>query len=49
MKTEMLAGVIEKLGFNCVKFKFAFWCYSIDESVSVEAIQPNHWYIMPKD
>jgi len=49
METESLASVIQKLGFEREKFKFAFWCYSIDESVPIQSLEPSRWYLMPKD
>lgn len=49
MKTDALARIILKLGFEPIKFKFAFWCYSIDETVSTEAVEPSRWYMMPND
>ena len=49
MKTQALASVIQKLGFKREKFKFAFWCYSIDESVPCKVIEPQQWYVMPND
>lgn len=49
MKTDALAPIAQKLDFKPTKFKFAFWCYSIDESVQNHLFEPSRWYMMPKD
>ena len=49
MQTHATAPIIEKLGFQEIDYKFGFWCYSPDNSISVEKLQLARWFMMPND
>jgi hypothetical protein len=49
MRTEALASIIEKLKFELMEFKFAFCCYSPDNSTPVKDLELSEWYVMPND
>jgi hypothetical protein len=49
MRTPITSTVIDKLGFQKINYKLGFWCYSPDNSISFENLQPSRWHMMPND
>ncbi len=49
MKTDVLASIIEKLGFIRNEFQFGFYCYSLDDTIAMQSLEPSRWYLMPND
>jgi hypothetical protein len=49
MQTDITQKIIKKFGFSQIDFKFAFWRYSIDSTISREMLDISNWYVMPND
>ena len=49
MHTHVTSSIIEKMGFQKIDYKFGFWCYSPDDSISFENLQMARWFMMPND
>ena len=48
-KMSATASIIEKLGFQKIDYKFGFWCFSPDDSISADKLQISRWFMMPGD
>ncbi|MDQ3749285.1 MAG: hypothetical protein M3367_09800 [Acidobacteriota bacterium] len=49
VKTDIFANITEKFNFTKIDFKFAFCCYSLDDEITAQMVNPARWYMMPND
>lgn len=49
MRTPVLTGALDELGFQPENYRFLFVCESLDPAVGDEAASPQHWYLTPGD
>ena len=49
MLTPQVQVALEIIPFAKERFTFAFFCYALQNSVSMQSIHPTKWYMMPND
>jgi hypothetical protein len=49
MRTPALAPALDALGFAPDDYRFAFTCNSFDQSLTLDEIAPERWYVLPGD
>jgi len=49
MLTPYIKAVLQDILFENEPFTFAFGCYPLQDSISLQEIHPLQWYMMPKD
>jgi hypothetical protein len=49
MYTPLLQSVLQSMEVEKKDYTFAFGCFALDNSIHLDSIQPDAWYMMPND